>query len=381
MNLNFDELKDIKPLQIFDAKVITFLDALSKDLLKKCKRFPDASTFGFWCRESSIEKMKTSYGNCHRIGRGIVFHIAPSNVAVNFAYSLVVGLLSGNANIVRLPSKHFAQVEMIVETINLLIDKEYDYLMPYIHFVRYKHDKDMTDYLSLLCDIRVIWGGDNTIKEIRKSPLRARAGELTFADRYSMLLINADEYIIMNSKKKIAQDFYNNTYLFDQNACTSPKIVIWVGNAVNEAKESFWNQLHKIVVERYHLQPVQALNKLTEFCKAAAVSNKLKLVAGDNFITRIELKTLDNNINEYFFNSGYFFEYTASELGEILPVCGEKCQTLAYLGVDKSMISEFLFEQKPKGVDRVCQLGKMLDFSLVWDGYDLIYSLSRIVNI
>ena len=28
-----------------------------------------------------------------RLGRGIIFHIAPSNVPINFAYSLVAGLL------------------------------------------------------------------------------------------------------------------------------------------------------------------------------------------------------------------------------------------------------------------------------------------------
>lgn len=40
-------------------------------------------------------------------GRGVAFHIAPSNVAVNFAFSLAAGLLTGNANIVRLSSKPF----------------------------------------------------------------------------------------------------------------------------------------------------------------------------------------------------------------------------------------------------------------------------------
>ena len=40
-----------------------------------------------------------------RMGRGVVFHIAPSNVAVNYAYSFAVGFVLGNANLVRLPSR------------------------------------------------------------------------------------------------------------------------------------------------------------------------------------------------------------------------------------------------------------------------------------
>ena len=34
----------------------------------------------------------------------------------------------------------------------------------------------------------------------------------------------------------------------------------------------------------------------------------------------------------------------------------------------------------PKGIDRVVPLGRTLDFSLNWDGYDLIYSMSRVLT-
>jgi len=379
--MDFEYLKDVKPLQIFDDKVISLLDALSRELIKEGRGFPDVFTFGFWCRRASIEKMAAAYSGCFRIGRGIVFHIAPANVAVNFAYSLVAGLLSGNSNIVRLPSKNFEQVKIIEGAMNTLLNKEYGHLKPYINFVRYEHDKNITDYLSLLCDTRIIWGGDGTVEEIRKSPLKPRAVELTFADRYSIVLINSDEYLRMDNKRKIAQDFYNDTYIFDQNACTSPKIVIWIGNSVNTARERFWSQLHEIVVEKYPLKPIQTVNKLNEFYKLAAFNDNLKLVSRDNYITRIELKILESNIIKYFYNSGYFFEYVASELYEILPVCGEKCQTLAYLGIERSMLMDLLKEQRPKGVDRVCKLGQTLNFSLVWDGYDLISSLSRVIDI
>ncbi len=32
----------------------------------------------------------------------------------------------------------------------------------------------------------VIWGGDETVADIRKNPLGPRAKEITFADRYSV---------------------------------------------------------------------------------------------------------------------------------------------------------------------------------------------------
>ena len=51
------------------------------------------------------------------IGRGKVLHIAPSNVPMNFAYSFAFGLLSGNINLVRLPSKEFAQIRILCDVI------------------------------------------------------------------------------------------------------------------------------------------------------------------------------------------------------------------------------------------------------------------------
>ena len=47
------------------------------------------------------------------IGRGSILHITPSNVPMNFAYSLSFGLLSGNRNIIRLPGRNFIQIKLL----------------------------------------------------------------------------------------------------------------------------------------------------------------------------------------------------------------------------------------------------------------------------
>lgn len=101
--------------------------------------------------------------------------------------------------------------------------------------------------MSSLCDVRVIWGGDATIKEIRRAALLPRATEITFADRYSLAVIDADYYLEYGEYERVAQDFYNDTYLSDQNACTSPRVIIWYGNNKEKAKEKFWDELETLV--------------------------------------------------------------------------------------------------------------------------------------
>jgi L-lactate dehydrogenase len=49
--------------------------------------------------------------------------------------------------------------------------------------------------------------------------------------------------------------------------------------------------------------------------------------------------------------------------------------------LEKSEIKNFLASERPRGIDRAVPMGKSMDFSLVWDGYDLIRSLSRKVTV
>ena len=66
---------------------------------------PEIITFAFWCRLSNILRFRKAYfTNKIKMGRGKALHIAPKNVPINFAYSLVIGLLSGNQNIIRVHS-------------------------------------------------------------------------------------------------------------------------------------------------------------------------------------------------------------------------------------------------------------------------------------
>lgn len=376
------EMKNTPSLQPFADEVVSFFNDLSKKVMVTGKAYSDVVTFGFWCRRSALLLEKNKYDDLSkRIGRGIVFHSTPSNVPVNFAFSFAAGLLAGNANIIRLPAKEFEQVTIICAAIAELLESKHCQLAPYIAMVRYPSRVEITDMFSAMCDSRVIWGGDNTIAEIRKSPLKSRANEITFADRHSIAIVNADAYLRDENKDKIAQDFYNDTYFSDQNACTAPRIIIWTGVEKQAAKDVFWDKVHMLVKSEYTLPPVQAVAKLHAFYKVASQRN-VEIVPGeDQFITRVRVECIDAELMQFKYNCGFFFEYDAEALTEILPLCNERCQTLTYYGVSKEEFERFFMDEKPQGIDRIVPMGKSMDFSLVWDGYDLIRSLSRKMTI
>jgi hypothetical protein len=388
--IDFEGLLKEKPLVPFSELTIEFLNDLSKELANtiEIREFPDVATFGFFCRKGNIISLRKKHlpDNLLRLGRGIVFHIAPSNVPVNFAYSLVCGILSGNINIVRVPSKLFRQVELIIDAIKHIGKKEqFREITDKIILVRYDRNSSATKYFSSICDVRVIWGGDETISKIRENPLSPRAFDITFADRYSLCLINADKYIGVSNKVKIANDFYNDTYLFDQNACTSPHLVVWTGDKkrVTKAQELFWKELHNILLlKKYVVQPIIAVDKLTALYNQCILgSNIHKFEGEDNLIWRANMKELDENIQDYRCSSGYFSEYNAASIFEISKIINRKYQTLAYFGFEKHELSDFILQQTPNGIDRIVPIGRTSEFSLVWDGLALMNSLSRIIEL
>ena len=379
-----DSCKD-KTLKTFSKDVLDFFADLSKELLgnKEAKNYADIVTFAFWIRRASIEKYKELYlGNCRygknknilELGRGMVFHIAPSNVPVNYAYSLAVGLLTGNRNIVRVSTKDFEQVNIINNAIINVLEK-YDSLKPYLFVIRYTHSKEITDELSANADVRIIWGGDKTIDEIKKSELPHRAREVLFADRYSLAVIDSNYYINMDNKEKLALEFYNDTYMTDQNACTSPRIVIWTGNRKQEAKELFWDELFEIVKDKYDIKAVQAVDKLVNMCIFATNCEGERINKYDNRLVRINVKKLSKDIMEYKGNSGFFYEYDCDNITDLKTIINDKCQTISYCG-NKNMFDDLL-EEGISGIDRIVPIGKTMDFDFVWDGYDLYEMLTR----
>lgn len=386
-------LPNVTPKVPFAKDILDFLNDLSKELMqsREAKAFPDVVTLGFWIRKSSVLSLRERFAmdeSSFRVGRGVAFHIAPSNVPVNYAYSLFSGLLCGNANVVRVPSKDFPQVEVINRAISIVL-KKHAAIRPYITLIRYERNREINDVLSALCDVRVIWGGDAAIVELRKSPLSPRATEITFADRYSLAVIDSDEYMKLvgedadnRIRDRIAADFYKDTYLSDQNACTSPRVVVWTGSLKEEAKDIFWERVLALAKAKYELQPIQGIDKLVTECMASVsdLGEMRQNSKSDNRLVRIRVSELSPKLMDYRGNSGYFYEYDCEDILMIRDFCNDThCQTIGLLG--RKAIVEPLLKSGIRGVDRVVPIGHTMNFDLMWDGYNLVERFTREIHV
>lgn len=383
-----EHIRENRPVVPFSEKTLMFLSEVSEHIRKKkdLGKMPEVTAFAFWCRRAHLEQLKTEYnsGNTRRLGRGVSLHFAPSNIPVLFAFTMAAGLLAGNSVIVRLPGKRTEQEDAIVCVMREIMEKEYPEFQSRIVFCRYEHDRTVTDLLSGLCDVRVIWGADASISEIRQSPLPPRAVELPFASRESAAVLDAATVNGAEDIMLLVREFYNDTYLNDQNACSSPRMIYWLGTSceVEKARERFWTALAELLEERnYQVPPSVAVQKLDGAMMLAAVSDNVRILRDKlhetNRLVRVLVPELRKEMWEYTVPGGFFIESEGESLEGIADILTGYCQTLCVYGVTPDMVAEKLEAWQVPGGDRIVPAGHTLDFTLTWDGSDLIEAMSR----
>ena len=372
----------------FNDQSIDFLSDFSKELKKEKKiyKFPDLIYLVFWTSYKKIGEAKKKFLSRNiRLGRGLIFHICPSNVPTNFIYSFFFGLLSGNSNIVKVPSKAFSEKNIILSTINKLFKKKkYLGLKNSNFFIKYDEKIENTQKISSICDGRVIWGGDKTINEVRKIWMPERAIELTFADRYSLSILNLNKFkkIKNHEIKLIAKKFFYDSYMMNQSACNSPHFVFWVGKKNNNLQQKFWKELNYIAEQKFILDESMVLNKYSNLIKNMIDQKNfqnIKLFKNNLYVVNPNKNI--KNIENIRGISGMFFQKNIAGIIELKKFITKKCQTVTYFGLDKKQIESFVLKNNLFGIDRIVPIGKALDINLVWDGYDVIDSLSRTITL
>ena len=378
-----------EPCLPYEKQILNFFNDLSYKIsnFRYIAKYPDLSSAAFFCRKANLLNFKKKHLNNNqiRIGRGLIFHVAPSNVPVNFLYSLIFGLVTGNSNIIKISSKNYEQVKIICELINKLLKKKYKNLKNFLKIIQYDNNNEIvTKEISQISDVRVIWGGDKTIEKIKKFNLKPRSVDISFADRYSICVINSKKFLSLSIDKKkiLVNHFYNDTFTFDQNACSSPHLILWYGSNIKKAKDTFWSLLASIVKKRYELIESSAINKYTQICKSIMQNSNIKdLKTYDNNLYTLSIKKLQNDFSNYRGQWGFFYQYQIKNLNELKKINTKKIQTLTYFGFNTLVLKNIILNCHLKGIDRVVPIGQALDLDFVWDGYDIYNSLTRVVDI
>lgn len=379
------------PWPPFDPQAVDFLADLSAELLRDpaARRQEAAAAFGFWCRRAHLEALARRHAvPLPRLGRGLVFHLAPSNVPVLFAYTMAIGLLAGNANVVRLSSRRTeAETALLAPLRRVLARPEHAAVRARTALIAYDRNDAITAAYCAACDARVVWGGDATVAALRAMPMPPHAVELSFPDRWSLAVLSQAAFTVLTDGERadLAHRFYNDTYQMDQNACSSPRLVLWLADGGSpDCRRLWWETVAAEVEARYPFGPFQAARKLERLYQCAMTMTDPPVASVQRYrgnrLYVAGLERLPAQPEQLQGGFGLFFESTIAGLEQLPPLLSPRVQTLVCGGLACGEVARFLAERRVRGVDRVVPLGQALEIDTIWDGKDLIAALSRMIH-
>jgi hypothetical protein len=386
--LNFNTM----PLRAFDEKIIDFCENLSKHLLKNksIRQYPELAAFAFWIRKSNIKKFLSTLSQNDVIiytPRGLVFHIAPSNVDYMFLYSWFISILAGNTNVLRISSNYD---ENIIRTIQMLIKfaerNNVEWFLKSNIIINYKHNDEINNCLSSKADARIFWGGDETIKKMRKFDSKPNVKDVYFANKFSYAIIKSNYYLSSTKKENnfLASNFYNDSYLFNQKACSSPQVVFFVGDEKSNkhASNVFWKHLTLEVEARVYKKSSSVIleHYLNWYLLAAKCKvNKYEINTTKPTVVSIPYKDIPDTYRTC--GGGFFIESYVESLNQLLNFGNESDQTLSYYGFDQADLKNYVIKKGYKSNLRLVPIGRALDFDVYWDGYNLLNELVKIITV
>ncbi|HMP73358.1 MAG TPA: acyl-CoA reductase [Kiritimatiellia bacterium] len=380
-------------LPVFSPESLGFISDFSTTLLThpEARSYPELLALAHWMRPVQIQTLKRTFlqrqpPRSHTTSRGNVLHFAPANVDSIFVYSWFLALLAGNKNIVRLSGRTGPQIEFLLGLLNRLLEKsDHKDIARRVLIVRYPPLEATTQNLVNLCQMRVLWGGDASVAALRSLPLSPRATELVFPDRFSMAAFNSEALCKYSDSQwmQLVELFYRDAFWFDQLACSSPRLLVWVGrkSASEKAKTTFWSFFSPYVEKKMGDLPLaHGLTSLnTAYALAAheqtASLPATKLIAPYAFT----VTDLTDILRELACGGGFFPQLMLPTLRDLAKRLTPKDQTLIAEGFEEAALLEMLQVLPSGALDRIVRPGQALAFSEEWDGQSLLTAFTRLV--
>lgn len=379
-----------RPLTPFSPPVLAFIDSLGRSLRSDpaLRPFPELVALGFWARRANVERLRSrfeaAYPGAVRMPRGLAFHVAPANVDTIFVYSLLLSMLAGNRNIVRVSARARPQADQLLARLAAAVTGAAPEVATTVAIIRYPHDDAITAALSARADIRVVWGGDASVAAVRKAPLGPFGTELVFPNRWSLAVFDAATVATTPDLADLARRFVNDSLWFGQNACSSPRALVLVGPAAARAAASarFWPAVAAASEEAgIEWADAHAVSKLVGACLEALGGAVVQLPLPGNRITVLRAEGLAGLGHAPPAGDGFFLEYGADALADLAPHVARNWQTLVAHGIPAEAWRAFLGRHMPAGIDRIVPPGTALDFDALWDGVDLLAAMTRLVDL
>ncbi|PKM66078.1 MAG: acyl-CoA reductase [Firmicutes bacterium HGW-Firmicutes-2] len=211
---------------------------------------------------------------------GVLFHIGAGNVVALSVLSVIEGLLTGNINVLKLPSYEGGISLALLKRLVMIEPR----LAPYIYvFDISSEDIKTIETLGNIADAIVVWGSDKAIHGIRQiAP--AHLPIIQWGHRLSFAYLTPGQHLT-SSLEQLAEEIC----LSDQQFCSSPQCLFVetddmqvIDACAKKLKEAMTEQAKKYPAAAILINDQAEVTWTKELVKMASLLGQQKLIESDH---------------------------------------------------------------------------------------------------
>jgi hypothetical protein len=229
----------------------------------------------------------------------------------------------------------------------------------------------------------LVWGGDAKAELFNQLPVRVGGKSLMFADRYSHAIVSARAIARLDQAgtDRLAKSLHDDIRLFDQQACSSPHTihVLDVDEGALAAVHRLLEKVDTLAREAPSTDPAHGMAKFAAACALAADDSLASARRLSNETTVVELASSESR--GVAIGGGFLSLRVAGSVAEVTETLTGRDQTLTHFGLDAPSFEQLGALAASRGVARLVPIGSALNFDQLWDGYDLVAELTRVVRV
>jgi Acyl-CoA reductase (LuxC) len=313
---------------------------------------------------------------------GVVGHWPAGNIEIQPILSMTCALLGGNASIVRVPRGLVTQTHEVMQVLGRVDDK--CLLTRRIFMPVFDHNRrDLHESMARAVDGAMVWGGQESVSQVRALPFAHWARLAVFGPRLSVAAMDADSWCNPTERESWCRRIAREVWQFDQQACSSPQ-TLFLEKSSDHCPCEFVQALKAAFETENRLHPRQTGQAAltSSICQARAfwlLKNEgnraifpeapdwtILLGRGSEIPQPTQGKTL-----------------TVLEVDSLVDVIEKfdgNVQTIGLAMADAEREKKVASLAARRGVDRIVKLGHMHVFTPPWDGVDLIRPMVRMVR-
>ena len=316
--------------------------------------------------------------------RGLVCHWLAGNVQILGMFALVQSIISKNVNLLKVSSRDdgvftdilngFKGVSFTSESGHTITGEDLLKTISVVYFDR--NAGKLGEEMSKGADVRIAWGGREAVEAVAAYPSRYDAETVIFGPKLSFSVIAKEELSSVQEARKLARRVSVDVSVFDQTGCASPhNLFIEEGGTVSP--EEFCDILGDSMT-RTELQipkPPMSPEQVSQIHSIRGVYDFKGAVRGSETMSwTVLLDDLDEIDRPVY--SRVLFVHKVRSITDSLKHIDENTQTIG-IAASPEKAFRFAVEATRRGVMRLPQIGRMLNFEMPWDG---VFLFDRLVK-